>query len=61
MAIPEMTLRDYLAGQALIGVIAHLSADFYADAVDSDDWSFFTGDAYRIADEMLKTREKSNL
>lgn len=44
-----MSLRDYFAGQAVIGVISH--RDWEGDIV------FCAEDAYRIADEMLKARK----
>lgn len=44
---PGMTLRDYMAGQALIGLIIQGRGSTYtADARQS----------YKIADEMLKAR-----
>ena len=44
---PGMTLRDYFAGQAIIG-LATLDVDCGPDGLAHD--------AYRIADAMMKTR-----
>jgi len=69
---PGMSLRDYFAGQALIGITEKMFAVF-ADRVQeilegskkrtSDGKSFnevCSLMAYAIADAMLKEREKSN-
>ncbi len=47
-----MTLRDYFAGQALIGIITHPygSAGQWTDAAEQ---------AYAAADAMLEAREQS--
>ena len=45
-----MTLRDYLAGQALTGMLA-------ADRDGNGAWAAFAQDAYAAADAMLATRE----
>ena len=44
-----MSLRDYFAGQALAGLLAHLPGDSRGVAV---------GLAYRLADEMLVERAR---
>lgn len=44
-----MSLRDYFAGQALAGLLAHLPGDSRRSAV---------GLAYRLADAMLVERER---
>ena len=44
-----MSLRDYFAGQALAGLLAHLPGDSRRVAV---------GWAYRLADAMLVERER---
>lgn len=46
-----MSLRDYFAGQALVGLYQHRSAQVRHD-YDMARW------AYRLADEMLKAREE---
>lgn len=46
--IPNMTLRDYFAAQALKFFIAN----------DETDWDQDVQDAYALADKMLKEREK---
>lgn len=50
-----MTLRDWFAGQALVGLLSN------AEAVNSDGWSWRTGtlagDAYKFADDMLEARK----
>jgi hypothetical protein len=57
-----MTLRDYFAGQALIGImgdmeraLSEVKATRQASMPD-----FFAGAAYRYADAMLKARETDN-
>lgn len=51
-----MRLRDYFAGQAVVGLIAQMDVSSYARSVDTEDWSFEAGDAYAIADAMLIAR-----
>lgn len=48
---PGMTLRDYLAGQMLAGMIANS----YSRAITDD---AIAKEAYSIADAMLKERSK---
>lgn len=50
-----MTLRDYFAGQALIGILGSRTG-FLVD-VGTDN---APGWAYRVADAMLKARESSH-
>mgnify|MGYP006935522009 CR=1 FL=1 len=45
---PGMTLRDYFAGQALVGLLSHPNL--------KDDIKF-AATSYKIADAMLKARE----
>lgn len=45
---PGMTLRDYFASQALIGIISKFGYEFYSSAAK---------DAYDFADMMLDQRE----
>ena len=47
-----MTLRDYFAGQALIGIITH--PDGFAGK-----WKKAAEHAYEAADAMIEAREKS--
>lgn len=51
-----MSLRDWLAGQALTGLLANPNRE------DNDNWSWrtgtLTGDAYQYADDMLAEREQ---
>jgi len=54
-----MSLRDYLAGQALIGLIGHgnnLVSDEYDPTTTMGD--MVAGHAYFLADAMLKARQK---
>ena len=48
---PGMSLRDWFAGQAMAGLLAH--------PVESPGttWMIYAHDAYGIADAMLKARE----
>jgi Na+/proline symporter len=50
---PGMTLRDWFAGQALAGVLAHVVGTTESDAI-----RFASLAAYRIADAMLAKRAK---
>lgn len=51
-----MTLRDWFAGQALIGILANPARE------DSENWSWqtgsLTGDAFMYADAMLEARKQ---
>jgi hypothetical protein len=49
-AAPEITLRDWFAGQALVGLISSEYREFYEQATAFD--------AYEIADAMLAERAK---
>ena len=50
----DMTMRDYYAGLALQGLIAN-----GADSSEADSgWNWFAGEAYSMADAMLKARAK---
>ena len=46
-----MSLRDYFAGQAIVGVLAN------GDDYESADWSGCAIYAYSLADAMLKARK----
>ena len=50
-----MTLRDYFAGQALAGYIAHLGAQGHAASRFTEECAM---EAYRFADAMLAERSK---
>lgn len=50
---PGMTLRDYFAGQALVGI---LSGPASRDGASRREWFDIPADAYAIADAMLKAR-----
>jgi hypothetical protein len=52
----DMTLRDWFAGQALTGIIARMSKSEFEFGANSEDWSFAAGDAFDIADQMIKQR-----
>lgn len=53
---PGMTLRDYFAGQALVG-----RGGFYADTDLGREYvAALAGQCYRIADAMLAAREASH-
>ena len=49
----NMTLRDYFAGQALVGITSVL-----AKGIRPSDVPKLATDCYRIADAMLKAREE---
>lgn len=55
----DATLRDYFAAAALQGLLARMPERDYASSVDAEDWSFTTGDAFRIADDMLNSRKEA--
>lgn len=55
--MPGMSLRDYLAGQALSGFCAYGGGCASANNTNRHDESMST-ECYRIADAMLKTRDK---
>jgi hypothetical protein len=65
MAIPAnchrwedgMTLRDYFAGQALVGLLA--TGEDYHDNNYGDGWNWFAAAAYNLADAMIEAREQS--
>jgi len=44
-----MSLRDYFAGQALMGIVAR---------GDNDAWEFIAKSAYAAADAMIEERER---
>lgn len=48
-----MTLRDYFAAKAMAAIIAHPESDADKPAM------FFAKAAYRLADEMMKERERT--
>jgi hypothetical protein len=52
-ATPGMTLRDWFAGQALVGLLIDEGMGESGNHIDET-----CRDAYRYADEMLKVREK---
>ena len=56
----DMTLRDWFAGQALTGIIARMSKSEFESGANAEDWSFAAGDAYDIADQMIKQRDKDD-
>ena len=60
MKLPEeLTLRDYFAGQAMTGIID--SADkLPMGSVECDALELVAKACYRLADEMLKERNKEN-
>jgi hypothetical protein len=58
MTPPEMTLRDYFAGQAIVGLIARMTGQSYEASIESSDWSFEADDAYNIADQLMSRREE---
>jgi hypothetical protein len=50
----DMTMRDEFAGRAMQGLIAN-----GADSSEADSgWNWFAGEAYSMADAMLKARAK---
>lgn len=46
-----MSLRDYIAAQALVGYLA--GRQFHFDTVNND---FYADNAYKLADAMIKAR-----
>lgn len=50
-----MSLRDYFAGQALAGIVAHDSVDFAP--LNPGSANAFARDAYAIADAMMLARK----
>ena len=59
---PPMELRDYFAGQALVGILANVAGDLVRDASKMDDPRDGLGRigrlAYVMADAMLKARDE---
>lgn len=53
----EISLRDYFAGQALVGMIANVSSSVCPQPGDNDAQAFARS-AYIVADAMLAEREK---
>ena len=51
--IPEMTLRDYFAGQALCGILTNIKEDFGDNPLEK-----ITDICYNYADSMLKRRKR---
>lgn len=51
-----MTLRDYLAAQALIGIVSVEEHTYY----HSDYHAKMAATAYKIADAMMKAREQQD-
>lgn len=60
--IPDgMNLRDWLAGQALIGILSNpirMDKKAWDFGVMEEDWSCEAGDAYKIADWMMEARKQ---
>jgi hypothetical protein len=50
--IPELSLRDWFAGQALAGMCS-------APAIEGETWKDFATRAYLAADTMLMVREQT--
>lgn len=56
---PGMTLRDYFAGQALVGLIQHTKEiGCLARQGGEKTDEYLAGSAYEIADAMIAEREK---
>ena len=55
-----MSLRDYFAGQALMGICANPSIGTYNTSEISTKYNRTVYTAYKIADAMLKERNKTN-
>lgn len=55
---PGMTLRDWFASQALIGLLSrdsfNVSVEGYSEFINSEKIAFF---AYHIADNMMRQRD----
>jgi hypothetical protein len=54
---PGMTLRDWFAGQALVGISGAEVGAFASQEGASDDVRFWAKAAYIIADAMLAARD----
>jgi hypothetical protein len=52
-----MSLRDYFAGQALVGFMAHPKAP----PIEPADAKKLAADSYDVADAMIAAREKSHV
>lgn len=55
---PGMTLRDWFAGQALAGILAHQFSKMVANVPEPLRYEMAATDAYVLADAMLKERSK---
>ena len=54
-----MTLRDYFAGQALVGVISNVSpGDIIDISAGSKGGKFIVGASYKLADAMIAQKTK---
>lgn len=52
-----MMLRDWFAGQALIGLLTYTAENVTANPPAGDDWAAITAiDAYKMADAMMEER-----
>lgn len=55
-----MTLRDYFAGQALVGILAHQFSKMVASVPEGIRYDLAATDAYVLADAMIRVREEAN-
>jgi len=58
MAECGMTLRDYFAGQALIGLLVGWSSDFPDSTLNKEGAEGFAVESYRMAAALIAEREK---
>lgn len=54
-----MTLRDYYAGQALVGILSAKFAEMVANVPGSVRYDLAATDAFLIADSMLVVRDRT--
>lgn len=54
---PQLSLRDYLAGQALVALMARRDYLFFTNNGSSDNSAHVSKFAYELADCMLQARE----
>lgn len=61
LSFSGMSLRDYFAGQALIGILANTAEKYVAVYGTGRAQERVAGDAYLLADAMLAARDQSKI
>lgn len=56
---PGMTLRDYFAAKAMAAIVRRWDGHSFGGGPNSPQYKELAGDAYSIADAMLRAREAS--